>query len=67
MSIDADPLGELLTITDVAEVLKVSIWTVRRLQRQRKIPFHKVGGCIRFATGDVAKYLEKRRVHSIDQ
>jgi len=45
----------------------VSIGTIRRLQRQRKIPFLKVGGSIRFAIGDVAAYLEKQRVRSIDQ
>jgi excisionase family DNA binding protein len=66
MSIDADPSLGLLTIVDVAELLKVSAFTVRRLQQQRKIPFIKVGGRIRFTRGDIASYLEKRRVRSID-
>jgi excisionase family DNA binding protein len=67
MSIDADPVLGLLTIPDVAELLKISIPTVRRLQQQRKIPFVKVGGCVRFVRSDIAAYLEKRRVRSIDQ
>jgi excisionase family DNA binding protein len=66
MSIDADPFSGLLTIADVAQLLKISIPTVRRLQQHRKIPFIKVGGRVRFARGDIAAYLEKRRVQSID-
>jgi excisionase family DNA binding protein len=67
MSTDADPTLGLLTIPDVAELLKISISTVRRLQQHRKIPFVKVGGCVRFNRSDIAAYLEKRRVSSIDQ
>jgi excisionase family DNA binding protein len=66
MSIDADPFLGLLTIADVAELLKLSASTVRRLQQQRKIPFIKVGGRIRFTRSDIASYLETRRVCSID-
>jgi len=56
---------ELLTIKDVAELLKVSQSSVRRLQQGRHLPFIKVGGSIRFAKSDVAEYLEKERVESI--
>ena len=66
MSIDADPLLGLLTISEVAELLKISIPTLRRLQRQRAIPFIKVGGCVRFSKGDIASYLQQRRVKPID-
>ena len=67
MPIDADPVEGLLTIADVAEILKVSVPTVRRLQQQRKIPFVKVGGSIRFARSDVASYLAARRVRAIGE
>jgi excisionase family DNA binding protein len=67
MSIDADPVDGLLTIADVAEILKISVPTVRRLQQQRKIPFVKVGGSIRFARSDVASYLAARRVRAIGE
>jgi excisionase family DNA binding protein len=67
MSIDADPFLGLLTIADVAELLKVSVSTVRRLQQQRTIPFIKVGGRIRFTRNDIASYLETNRVRSIDE
>lgn len=65
MSIDADPLLGLLTISDVAKILNVSVSTVRRLQQNRKIPFLKVGGSVRFVGSDVAAYLERQRVSSI--
>jgi excisionase family DNA binding protein len=66
MSIEPDPQLGLLTLTEVAELLRISVPTVRRLQQQRKMPFVKVGGRIRFTRSDIASYLEKRRVRSID-
>jgi excisionase family DNA binding protein len=66
MSIDADQTAGLLTITEVAEFLRISIPTVRRLIEQRQIPFLKVGGSIRFTRSDIDAYLQKRRVRSID-
>jgi excisionase family DNA binding protein len=66
MSIDADPTLGLLTIAEVAELLKIAVASVRRLQQQRKIPFVKVGGSIRFFRSDISSYLQKRRVRSID-
>lgn len=67
MSIDADTSLALFTVAEVAELLKVSVRTVRRLQQQRKIPFVKVGGAVRFAKSDLASYLEKRHVRAIDE
>jgi excisionase family DNA binding protein len=56
----------LLTISEVAEILKVSATTVRRLQQQRYIPFLKVGGSVRFLKQDVVSYLEQQRVEVIE-
>lgn len=57
---------ELLTIPEVAEILKISVPGVRRLQQARRIPFFKVGGSVRFSMSDIASYLERQRVGSID-
>ena len=54
---------ELLTISEVAVFLKVSVSAVRRLKDQRRIPFIKVGGRIRFAKTDVTSFLERARVN----
>lgn len=67
MSIDADPTIGLLTAPEVAELLKSSVPTLRRLQRQRRISFIKVGGSVRFSRSDIAEYLREQRVMSIDQ
>ena len=66
MSIDAVPPPELLTVGEAAEILRVSVTTVRRLQRQRKVAFHKVKGVIRFAKDDVISYLKAHRVGPIE-
>jgi excisionase family DNA binding protein len=66
MLIDSDPTIELLTIPQVAELLKISVPSVRRLQQRRLIPFFKVGGSVRFTRSDIASYLEKKRVEAID-
>jgi excisionase family DNA binding protein len=67
MSIDADTSFELLTIPEVAELLKVSERTVRRIQQQREIAFIKVGRSVRFARSDLASYLETRNVRTTDK
>ncbi len=67
MSIDHAPAPDVLTVAEVAALLKISIPSVRRLQQRRQIPFVKVGGCVRFMSADIAAYLGKRRVSSIDQ
>jgi len=56
---------ELLTIKDVAGLLKVSQSSVRRLQQGRHLPFIKVGGNVRFAKDDIVEYLKKGRVEAI--
>lgn len=66
MPIDS-PSIELLTIPEVAKILKVSASGVRRLQQGRHIPFHKVGGSVRFAKEDIVSYLAKHRVEAIGE
>jgi excisionase family DNA binding protein len=66
MLIDANSTIELLTISEVAKLLKISVSGVRRLQSGRHLPFVKIGGSVRFSKGDVLTYLKRRRVESID-
>jgi excisionase family DNA binding protein len=65
MTTDTYSTIELLTIAQVADFLKLSVPSVRRLQQRRAIPFFKVGGSVRFAKNDIVAYLEKHRVMSI--
>ena len=64
MSSGSNSTIELLTIPEVAEVLKISATGVRRLQQARQFPFIKVGGSVRFFKRDIIVYLEKQRVES---
>jgi excisionase family DNA binding protein len=58
-------LADLLTVAEAAKLLGVSASGMRRLQQERRIPFFKVGRCVRFAKSDLAAYLARRRVDSI--
>jgi len=55
---------DLLTIAEVAELLKISPSGVRRLQQARQLPFIKVGGSVRFFKRDILVYLGKQRLES---
>jgi excisionase family DNA binding protein len=56
---------ELLTIKEVAAMLKISVSLVRRLQQRRQIPFLKVGGSIRFHKQDILEYLRQRTIDTM--
>lgn len=65
--LDKEPtdLGTLLTIADVAELLKVSTGSVRRWQQTRKIPFLRIGRGIRFTRRDITAFSEQDRTNRI--
>ncbi len=65
-SIDSGLMPEMLTLVDVAKLLKVSLTSARRLQQGRHIPFFKVGGSVRFQKHDLLTYLERQRVESVE-
>ena len=52
-------MGEnLLTVEDVAALLKVEKQMIYKLKRDKKIPFVKIGGVIRFRRVDVNEWIE---------
>lgn len=52
----------LLTIDEVAAVLRVSKTSVYRLVDRRKLPFCRVGRGLRFRREDLEAYLQATRV-----
>lgn len=48
----------LMTVEDVAALLKVEKQLVYKLKRDKKIPFIKIGGVIRFRRVDVDQWIE---------
>jgi excisionase family DNA binding protein len=64
MNIDSNA-DNLITPQDLSKILGKSLASVYRLTGERKIPFYKIGGSIRFSLTDVKKYLTAGRVESI--
>ena len=56
----------LITISDVAEYLGVSIRHVRRLVFERRIPYLKWGHLLRFDIDDINAWLADLRVPAAD-
>ncbi len=55
----------LLTLDEVAALLRVSKTSVYRLVERRELPFCRVGRSLRFTRQDLDAYLADRRVDSI--
>ena len=53
------------TPEELAEFLAISRATVYRLVGKRQLPFHKIGGVLRFKKADIEEYLETGRVEPI--
>ena len=49
--------GEMLTVEQAAEYLNITDHFVRRLIRERRIPFLKVGRLVRLRRADLEDYL----------
>jgi excisionase family DNA binding protein len=54
---------EMLTPGEVAERLKISVYSVRRWIKQGELPAYRVGRAWRISTDDLAQWLSKRQKH----
>lgn len=54
--------GDLLTVEQAADYLNITDHFVRRLIRERRIPFLKVGRLVRLRRTDIDDYLAGRLV-----
>ena len=52
--------GEILTIKEVADYLKVTERTIYRLAGAKKIPAFKVGGTWRFSRVDIDSWIKQQ-------
>ena len=62
MSAEAD---ELLTVQEICNLLKVPKNYVYSLTHQRKIPFIKMQGCLRFWRSDIDEWLRSQEVSDV--
>ncbi len=61
------PATALLTVAELAELLRVSEKAVYHLVAMRRIPHLKLGRSLRFVREDVDSWLERNRVPSLEQ
>ena len=61
---DPGSLPSLLTIEEMADILRLSKTSVYRLVQRRELPFCRVGRNLRFSREDLEAYLAARRVSS---
>src|SRR3546814_12091044 len=52
--------GEILTLKQVAEFLKVTDRTIYRLAAAKKIPAFKVGGTWRFSKAEITEWIQQQ-------
>jgi excisionase family DNA binding protein len=57
--------GEILTIKEVAEYLKVTDRTIYRLAGAKKIPAFKVGGTWRFSRADIDEWIRRQSTEGV--
>lgn len=60
--------SDILTITEVAEYLKVADRTLYRLAAAKKIPAFKVGGTWRFSRAEIDQWIKSQTAptHKVD-
>lgn len=57
--------GEILTIKQVADYLKVTERTIYRLAAAKKIPAFKVGGAWRFSSVDIGRWIKQQSLDGL--
>ena len=55
-------MNRLLTVEEAMQFLQVSKPTIYRLTSQKKIPFYKIGGSVRFSETHLLAWLESKGV-----
>jgi|GEM_PF-328937 len=59
--------GEILTIKQVADYLKVTERTIYRLAGAKKIPAFKVGGTWRFSRVDIDNWIKQQSLEGLEE
>jgi excisionase family DNA binding protein len=57
--------GEILTIREIAEYLKVNERTIYRLAAAKQMPAFKIGGSWRFSRQDIDSWIKQQSMDSV--
>ena len=49
-----------LTVKEVAELVKLTVQTIRRYTMKKKIPFHKINRAVRYKKSEIELWVEDR-------
>jgi excisionase family DNA binding protein len=60
-----NPTSEMMTVDEVADLLKVSPQTVYKLVKSKKLPGFRLGGNFRFRRADIYKLTKKKNRNSL--
>lgn len=60
------PVGPIYTTADTATLMKISVRTVQRLIRDRKLKSHKVGRIYRILARDIEQFFAQQEVGSTE-
>lgn len=63
----AKPKSDILTISEVADYLKIAERTLYRLVAAKKIPAFKVGGTWRFSRIDLDQWIKRQSTAAKDE
>jgi excisionase family DNA binding protein len=61
MDIETEDEFQLLTVRDVAKMLRLSESKIRDMQQAGRLPYMKIGGSVRFDQLDMLEYLKQRK------
>lgn len=64
---NAKSIKAFYTPDELAEFLCISKPTIYRLVGKRQLPFHKIGGVLRFKRADIERHLEDGRVEPVER
>jgi excisionase family DNA binding protein len=64
MGIESNRVPRLMTVTDAARYLAVSVSTLYGWVYQRRIPFVKVGRALRFEVVDLDSFIQRNRTQA---
>ncbi|MCX6792923.1 MAG: helix-turn-helix domain-containing protein [Candidatus Falkowbacteria bacterium] len=62
---DVSNTNDLITPEELALIIKMSKSSIYRLVKERKIPFYKISGSLRFRISDIEKCIDSSRVEAI--
>ena len=56
-----------LTAKEVAEMVRLTVQTIRRYTMRNQIPFHKINRAVRYKKSEIELWVERRKVSAVER